>query len=221
MLLAADRQQAGVCFRYVAGLVDSTPLLGSMVERRTADAMHLTNRVSLEVHTSNFRSVRGYSIATVVLDELAFWPSTDTNANPDVEVVAALRPALATIPGSLLVAISSPYARRGALWDAYRKYWGQPGSALVWHAPSRRMNPLLDEAVVEAAYREDEAVARAEYGAEFRRDLESFASREAIDAAVVAGRHELAPTADRVKGGAKLDHDGGGKLDHLAAGRSV
>ena len=37
------------------------------------------------------------------------------------------------------------------------------------------------------------AAAAAEYGAEFRRDIESFVSREAVDAVVVQGRHELAP----------------------------
>ena len=208
MLLAADRQQARVCLRYVAGLIDGTPMLASMVESRTAESIHLSNRVSLEVHTSNFRSVRGYSIATVVLDELAFWPSTDVSANPDVEVVAALRPALATIPGSLLVAISSPYWRRGALWDAYRKHWGQPDGALVWQASSRRMNPSLDEAVVEAAYLEDAAVAAAEFGGLFRRDLESFVSREALEAAVVPGRFEL-PPVPRVTYRGFVDPSGG------------
>jgi hypothetical protein len=33
----------------------------------------------------------------------------------------------------------------------------------------------------------------AEYGAEFRVDVETFVSREVVEAAVVAGRHELPP----------------------------
>ena len=40
-------------------------------------------------------------------------------ANPDVEIVAALRPAMATVPGAVLLGISSPYARRGILWQQY------------------------------------------------------------------------------------------------------
>jgi hypothetical protein len=55
------------------------------------------------------------------------------------------------------------------------------------------MNPTIDPAVIERAYAEDEASASAEYGAEFRRDIEGFVSREAVDAVVVPGRRELPP----------------------------
>jgi hypothetical protein len=47
------------------------------------------------------------------------------------------------------------------------------------------MNPTIDEDVIGAAYAEDEASAAAEYGAEFRRDIETFIAREAVDAAVI------------------------------------
>ena len=59
----------------------------------------------------------------VVLDECAFLPSDDA-ALPDVELVRAVRPGLARVPGSLLLAISSPYAKRGVLWTAFQKYHG-------------------------------------------------------------------------------------------------
>ena len=101
---------------------------------------------------------------------------------------------MATVPGALLLCISSPYARRGALWQAYTRHYGQDGDAtLVWQAPTHRMNPLVDEQVIADAYAADEAAAAAEYGAEFRRDIESFVSREAIEAVVIPGRRELPP----------------------------
>jgi len=75
---------------------------------------------------------------------------------------------MATVPGALLLCISWPYARRGALWEAYRAHYGQEGDpVLVWQAQSRVMNPRLDETVVRAAYAADESAAAAEYGAEF------------------------------------------------------
>src|SRR5262249_16043694 len=43
------------------------------------------------------------------------------------------------------------------------------------------------------AMAEDEAAARAEYFAEFRRDLEAFVSRETLQACIVPDRHELPP----------------------------
>jgi hypothetical protein len=44
-------------------------------------------------------------------DELAFWPSEES-ANPDYEVLDAIRPGMATVPGAMLLCASSPYARR-------------------------------------------------------------------------------------------------------------
>ena len=54
-------------------------------------------------------------MVAVLADECAFWLSEES-VNPDVEILNAARPALATTQGPL-IAISSPYARRGALWD--------------------------------------------------------------------------------------------------------
>jgi phage terminase large subunit-like protein len=62
MLLAADRRQARTVFRYVEGLLDGVPMLTALVARRTTEAIHLTNRVVIEVHTASFRAVRGYTV---------------------------------------------------------------------------------------------------------------------------------------------------------------
>ena len=99
MLIASDRKQARVVMRYITGLLDSVPMLRQLVAHRTAESVTLSNRVVIEVHTASFRSVRGYSIAAVICDEIAFWRSEDS-ANPDVEIINALRPAMATMPGS-------------------------------------------------------------------------------------------------------------------------
>jgi hypothetical protein len=55
------------------------------------------------------------------------------------------------------------------------------------------MNPTVDAAMIQAAYQSDEAVAAAEYGAQFRRDIENLVTREAVEARVVLGRYELPP----------------------------
>jgi hypothetical protein len=55
------------------------------------------------------------------------------------------------------------------------------------------MNPTVDERIITDSYEADEVVAGAEYGAEFRGDVESLVAREAVAACVVAGRLELAP----------------------------
>jgi hypothetical protein len=69
----------------------------------------------------------------------------------------AVAPGMATVPGSLLLCISSPYARRGALWKAYRDHFGQDADPiLVWQADTHAMNPTEPEHVIADAYAEDE-----------------------------------------------------------------
>jgi hypothetical protein len=196
MVLAADRKQARTVMRYIAGLLDSVPALAAMVESRRNDAIDLVGGISIEVHTASYKSVRGYTLVGVVADEIAFWKSDEDAANPDTEVLNALRPAMGTIPGAVLLAITTPYARRGELWRVYESQWAKAGSPfLVWQADTRAMNPLVDEAYIAHAYAEDELAAAAEFGAQFRRDVEAFVSREALSAVIVPNRLELPPMA--------------------------
>jgi hypothetical protein len=92
MQLAADRRQARTVFRYVEGLLDGVPMLTALVARRTTEAIHLTNRVVIEVHTASFRAVRGYTVVGCIADEIAFWRSEES-ANLDTEILNGLRPA--------------------------------------------------------------------------------------------------------------------------------
>src|SRR5262249_33393187 len=165
---------------------------GGMTEEETAEATRLRNRIVVEIHTASFRSTRGYTIIAALLDEVAIWETDEASAEPDIEVINAIKPGMATVPGAMLLCASSPHARRGALWEAYRKHFGQDGDpVLVWQAATRDMNATVPQGYIDAHYADDPAKAAAEYGAQFRTDVETFISREVVEAAVVAGRHEL------------------------------
>jgi hypothetical protein len=193
MLIAPNQRQARVLLDYIRALITSTPLLARMVEREMADALHLTNRVSIEVHSANYRSVRGYTIVAAIIDEAAFLP-TDDAAEPDTELIAALEPAMATVPGALLLMISSPYARRGAFWQWFADRFGKDNDPVfVWQAATRTMNATVPQELIDAALEQDEAIARSEYFAEWRRDIDPLFSPAAVDAVVVSDRHELPP----------------------------
>jgi hypothetical protein len=207
MVIAADRRQARVVMRYVRGLL-AVPILAKLVVAERQESFDLDNAVTIEVMTASFRSTRGYTIVAALCDEVAFWPSEDS-ASPDYEVLDALRPGMATIPGAVLVCASSPYARRGALYDAYKHSFGKDGApALVWRASTRTMNPSVPQSVIDAAMERDAASAAAEYLAEFRRDIESFVNREAVEACVAAGVRERPPMSD-VSYSAFVDPSGG------------
>lgn len=183
-LFAADRAQAKILFSYIDGIFSSVALLKKMVINRTAETIELNNRVIIQVKTNSYRTLRGPRYVFAAADEIAFWRS-EQSANPDEEIINALRPSLARTSGSLLMAISSPYARRGMLWKMYQKYFGKDDDRiLVWQGDTLSMNPTFDEQEVARAILEDESSADAEYGAEFRKDLEDFVSIEAVEGCI-------------------------------------
>jgi hypothetical protein len=207
MVVAGDRRTAGVIFRYVKAFL-GIPALAGMIQRETADTIDLSNGITIEIQTASFRTIRGRTVVAALCDELAFWMGEDS-ANPDVEIVAALKPAMATIPRAMMLKASSPYARRGALWNDHKKHYGRDDSSvLVWQADTRTMNPSVPQSVVDAAYEADPADAAAEYGAQFRSDIEAFVTREAAEACIVDGRFELPPMAS-VHYSAFVDPSGG------------
>ena len=209
MVIAANRAQARSIFRYVNGLLEAVPLLTPLVRSATEDAIVLADRVVIEIGTASFRVTRGYTFAAVLADEVAFWRSEESSANPDVEILRALRPGLASIPGSMLLLASSPYAKKGELYAAFKRHHGREDArVLVWKADTATMNPRIDPAIIAEAYESDPEAARAEYGAEFRDDLADFVTKEAVDAVTMWGRREL-PAVPGVTYAAFCDPSGG------------
>lgn len=208
LVIATDRKQARTIFRYIRALLTQVPMLSKLIERDDRETIDLSNSVTIEVGTASFKSVRGYTIVAALCDEMAFWP-TDDSAQPDYEILDALRPGMATIPNAMLLCASSPYARRGALWDAYRRHFGKDGDpALVWQAPTRTMNPSVPQRVIDEATERDPASAAAEYGAQFRSDVDSFVNREAVEACVSVDVQERSPISG-VRYSAFVDPSGG------------
>ena len=195
MIIAADRKQARVILRYVRGFLHEIPMLKAMIERETAEGFDLNNHVTIEIGTASFKRTRGYTLVCALGDEIAYWQIDEEAAEPDRAVLDALRPGMATIPNSMLLCASSPYAKRGALWDSYSRHFGKDSDVLVWQAPTRTMNPSVPQSFIDRATEDDPASAASEYGAQFRNDLEAFVSRDVVQAAIAPGRFELPPHA--------------------------
>jgi hypothetical protein len=196
LLVAKDQSQASVAFGYLRSLLVDHPLLAEMVISETSDALILSNRVVIRVASASFRGLRGYAVAALIADEVAFWLDHDTSANPAEEVIAATRPAMLQFGGrAMLLCASSPYRKTGPLWDAFKRHYGRPSPVLVWKAPTTVMNSAANRAEIDRAYEEDAQRAAAEYGGEFRQDLAPYIDIEAVEAVVAEGRRELAYVA--------------------------
>jgi hypothetical protein len=57
-----------------------------------AEAVELSNWVRIQVNSASYTRTRGFAIAVAILDEIAFWPTDTGSANPDHEILNAIRP---------------------------------------------------------------------------------------------------------------------------------
>lgn len=168
-VIASDRSQAQVILNYIRGILKSNPVFEQYIVREFKEYLELSNRINIEVMSCSFKSVRGRSVVCAIFDEIAFWRVE--GANPDKEILAAIRPSMATIPTSKLIVISSPYAQYGILWEAFKTYYGTDHSGvLVWKSDTRTMNPTISQELIDDEAQKDASAARSEWYGEFRED---------------------------------------------------
>jgi hypothetical protein len=192
LLIGADKQQAALLLSYCKA-ISRTPLVAPFVRRTLKDRIELLTGAHVAVATASHKTTRGYSLALAVLDELAFWNADELGASPDVAIREALVPGLVTLHGSL-IGLSSPYAKKGLLWDAYRRGFGVdvPG-LLVWQSPSLTMNATLDADVIADAIARDPAAGASEWLGQFRSDLQAFVDLDTVMSCTVPGVRERPP----------------------------
>jgi len=190
-VIAKNKEDAQAIRRFVLGLLNCRALKWMLEGEPKEEEIRLATRVDIRIRAATVMAGRGQAIPLALLDEAAFF-RTDESANPDVEIIRGIRPGMATIPGAMLGVLSSPYAPRGVLYEAWRAYYGREGDVLVWQAPTLRMHDTPQiRAEVEKAYQDDPISADSEYGAKFRADLTPYISEEMVLAVTVAGRESL------------------------------
>jgi hypothetical protein len=195
LVLAKSVDQAQTVFRYALAFLRESPALQGEIESTTRDEIRLRNGITIAIHASSFRSVRGRTLVGVIFDEVSFWPTEDS-AEPDREVYRAILPALATTRG-VLIGISSPYRRIGLLYEKHRDHYGvDSDDILIAQGGTSDFNPLLSVAEIERQQRLDPGGAGSEWLAEFRSDLSTYLDEATIEQCIDYDRPlELPPRA--------------------------
>lgn len=195
------------------------PLLRPLVRDDQVNTLRLKSGVVIEVETASKLAGRSRGGPLVILEEVAFFPSEES-AEPDVEILAALRPTMLTYPGARLLKVSTPYAKRGLLYEDWLKHWAQDSDTLVWVAPTTLMNPAVDPARIAADLERDPIRYACEYVTDptrpFREDVSGFLEDAILQGAVVPGVLSAPYQPDALYCGA-VDLAGGGSDEHAAA----
>jgi hypothetical protein len=186
-VISVNRDEAAQRLRTIRGILDA---LG--VRHRPIDGgIELEGRpVAFKVFTASVAGVSGFTAICVFCDEVSKWRDADTGANPATEVLASLRPTMATMPNAKLFLSSSPMGRLDAHAAAFEA--GDNDFQSVAFAPTWKAHPALTEEMTRALEL-DELRWRREYGAQPLEDNEAgvFPSTlldRATRAALVIGR---------------------------------
>jgi hypothetical protein len=212
---AADRAQAGVLFKYARGLLAQSDSLAKTIVTETRHSLLLNTGARIEIGTRDWRTVRGRTAPLVILEECPVWPADEHSANPDREFLRAVKPSQVTVRDSLLIGIGTPGARRGIQYERMQRYHGTDDPrVLCWSAPTRLMNPEVEQSEIDEAMADDETAARTEFLACWRDDLESFIGSEALHAVCIPDRVEVPPTGQHA---CFVDSASGGACAYTAA----
>lgn len=207
-ICSPTKKQSDNVKRYLRSIFN-VPLLHAQIVRETREGFELQNGNRIEILAGDFRTVRGFTLLAAIVDEAAFFGhEAESKVKSDTELVRAIKPSLATVGGKL-IAISSPYSRKGWCFKQYDKHHGEDTSpVLVWNAPSRTMNPTLPQTVIDDALADDLQAAKSEYLAEFRDDVSAFIPRSVVESVVAKGI-QLRPFNYRTRYVAFCDVSGG------------
>jgi hypothetical protein len=108
LCIAQDQRIATKILDFVQADIEGSDILRGLFKARRSDTIELSSNINIEVRPASFRKLRGPTYIGVIADELAFWYTDSGYANPDIEILAAVRPGLLTTRGPLIMA-SSPY----------------------------------------------------------------------------------------------------------------
>jgi hypothetical protein len=188
-IIAPVIQQASTAFRSIRHYILNSPVLSQCVLKTRKNEIELKNGVVIACRACSKGSVRGDPVICAILDEVAFFRHEDNSANPDHEVLNAIRPAMATLSNTKLIKISTPFRKEGTLWAEFQQRGQLP--YCVWQLSSEEMNPAISKSFLDKARRANEDTFRREHLAEFVDSNCTWITPELLDQCIMHGRCEL------------------------------
>jgi hypothetical protein len=149
--------------------------------KATAEQILITGtNLGFRIFTASLQGVVSFTCIGALCDEEARWRDDDTGANPAEEVLASLRPTMATQKNAKIWHVSSPWSTLDAHYKMVER--GSAPDQIVFCAPTWEMNPTITEEETKIL-EPDELSRLREYAAiPMSGDLTKFFDAETIDA---------------------------------------
>jgi hypothetical protein len=194
MIIAPTLAQAKIAFDFIVSDITKSPVLSRKISKIRRNEIVLKNGITIGCYACSRVTVRGRAAIAIICDEICFWRNEDTSVSCDEEVLAALRPTMATFPLAKLIKISTPASKFGVIWEEFQKR--AELQHLFWQLPSRELNPTISLEFLEAERKRNPAEFKREYLAEFTDSVISWIEPEDLGACVIERRKELPRVID-------------------------
>ena len=189
LVIAPVVQQARIAFKFLKKFIEASPILEQKVLNIRKDEIELRNGVSIVCRPCSYITIRGVPVICAICDEMAFWRHEETAANPEQEVIDAIRPAMATVRHTKLIKVSTPYRKEGILWWEFQQR-GELDHP-VWQLSTEEMNPAVSKTFLDKAQRSNEETFRREHLAEFTDSVLGWISPEILEQCIMRGHREM------------------------------
>jgi hypothetical protein len=134
------QDEAAQRLRTIKAILDALGLKHRPIE----SGIELVGRpIVFKVFPASVVGASGFTGILVVCDEVSKWRDSDTGANPSTEVLAAVRPTMATQPDARIVLSSSPLTHEDSHAKAFDA--GDNAHQVVAYAPTWIANPTITE----------------------------------------------------------------------------
>jgi hypothetical protein len=148
-VISKDLAGCGTVARFIESWLDA---IGVGYSETTSGAMRLIpiegTQLAIALLPCSSEAPRGPAIPVAILDEIAFWSTSEKYAQPDTEILSALRPAMAQFPRRKVFAISSPFGEDGVHFTTIDRALGNDDErkTLAVEGPTWIWNPKISEA---------------------------------------------------------------------------
>jgi hypothetical protein len=194
MVVAPVIAQAKITFDSMLEDLLNSPVLSSKIAKVRQNEIELKNRIVIGCYPCSYITVRGRAAVTIICEEFCFWRNEVTSVHCDEEVLAALRPMLATFITGKIIKISTPNLKRGVAYGEYQRR-GELEYP-VWQLSSQELNPTISTEYLEAERKRSPEEFKREYLAQFTDSVVSWIEPEVLAPCVIAGRKELPRVSD-------------------------
>jgi hypothetical protein len=191
MLIAPVIAQAKIAFDFILNDILNSPILRAKIVKVGGNEIELKNGIIIGCYACSRITVRGRAAVAIICDEICFWRNELTSTNNDEEVLAALRPSMATFPTGKIIKISTPNVKQGVVYDEFQRR--AELDYCVWQLSTKELNPTISVEYLEAERKRSLANYKREFLAEFVDSVVSWIEPEVLARCVIKDRKELPP----------------------------